>query len=106
MSGCLWLGTLVINWGIRKGLVTTVSSGSDGPRFTGVYKEEDRPIAGHQTVAVDAVDSLALHMGVVGIAVCIGYILKRCLLLVEGMARLCALHDPPSPSNNQRPCPA
>jgi hypothetical protein len=36
--------------------------------FNGVYSPSDRPSAGLQTTSVDSVDSLAFHVGLVGIA--------------------------------------
>ena len=52
-------------------------------KFNGVYDETERPVAGYQTVAVDAVDSMALHMGFVGLTMLFGYACKEVLLLIE-----------------------
>lgn len=78
LSGVVF-GTLFINWGVRAGKLRrskcgmvygggdshSVFSAGEG-EFTGVYPPDDRPSAGLQTVSVDSLDSLALH--VVGLA--------------------------------------
>ena len=76
------LGTAVINWAIRQGHVSMGSSSFDA-HFNGVYKIQDRPSAGRQTTSVDALDSAAFHMCMVGAATSFGYLLKRTLLAIE-----------------------
>ena len=50
----------------------------------GIYPINQRPIAGYETVSADSVDSLALHLAMIGIAVLIGWGIKQALLLIEG----------------------
>ena len=42
-----------------------------------------QPSAGLQTVSIDSLDSLALHVGFVGIALLFAYGCKKCLMLLE-----------------------
>eukprot|EP00043_Microstomoeca_roanoka_P012087 m.116065 g.116065 ORF g.116065 m.116065 type:complete len:514 (-) comp15387_c0_seq2:1114-2655(-) len=82
ISGVLF-GTFLVNWAIRQQLVTSVDAKLDHRTFTGVYPKNARPIAGHQTVAVDALDSMAYHFSIVGITLLSGYVFKRCLIVAE-----------------------
>eukprot|EP00049_Salpingoeca_infusionum_P015547 m.304136 g.304136 ORF g.304136 m.304136 type:complete len:508 (-) comp15895_c0_seq6:300-1823(-) len=76
-------GTLVVNWAVVKGHVDTVAK-QDHREFNGVYPAGQRPTAGRQTVSVDALDSAALHMGVIGCTLAIAYAMKRLLMFAEG----------------------
>lgn len=69
------LGMAMIQWAHRRGHVKQVVSFSDRADFErrGVYRQENRPEAGHQTVMCDSIDSLAWHLAVVGIAMLIGF---------------------------------
>lgn len=79
------VGMCLINWAARRGAL---------PRFrgpdtlteeetAGIYPVDRRPEAGWQTVMSESVDSLALHLAVIGIAILVGYLIKQVLVLVE-----------------------
>lgn len=72
------LGTVLINWAVRRGYTQKLKKNVDINKSgsTGVYDPKDRPVAGFQTVSAISVDSLALHLAIVGIAVLIGYGIK------------------------------
>jgi len=79
------IGIALINWAARKKLISKscdVESVAESS-IVEIYDPEQRPVAGYQTVAAESVDSLALHLGIVGVAVLIGFGLKQALLLLE-----------------------
>ena len=91
LSGVIF-GTVAINWAIRRGHTARGRDGGGadqggsvqrGGDFNGVYAPEGRPSAGLQTVSVDSLDSMALHVSVVGLALLFGYAVKRGLLAIE-----------------------
>ena len=49
----------------------------------GVYPADRRPIASVQTVSSDSIDSLAFHLGIIGLAIFIGFGVKELLVLLE-----------------------
>ncbi|KOR33212.1 hypothetical protein TI05_02385, partial [Achromatium sp. WMS3] len=51
--------------------------------LSGIYPIEQRPAAGFQTVSADSLDSLALHLSVIGIAILIGFLGKQYLIGLE-----------------------
>jgi len=80
------VGMILVNWAARRGYARKLQK--VGPmtdrRAAGVYALEERPAAGWQTVSAASVDSLALHLAIIGVAVFIGYLLKLGLLGIEG----------------------
>lgn len=85
MIFAITVGMILINWAARKGYARKLSRIEDMPESSvvGVYQVEERPIAGRQTVSAASVDSLALHLSIVGVAILIGYFLKQGLLGIE-----------------------
>lgn len=79
------IGFALINWAARKGYVTNLRDLSTLPEEeqAGMYPEDKRPSAGKQTTSPDSVESLALHLAIIGVAVLIGYGLKISLVAVE-----------------------
>jgi ESS family glutamate:Na+ symporter len=81
------VGIILINWAARKGYtqrlkpLNKLAKGEWG----GFYAKDQRPVAGRQTVSADSIDSLALHLAIVGIAVLIGFGLKQGLLIFESL---------------------
>lgn len=55
-------------------------------KHTGVYKVGERPVAGFQTVATESLDSLAMHLSMVGLALGLGWLLKTCTLQIQAAA--------------------
>ncbi len=54
--------------GIRDGLASLISKDAELPRemLTGLLPEANRPIAGHQTTASEAIESLTMHWSLIG----------------------------------------
>ena len=82
------LGMWLINLGVRFGWVKNIRSFSEQTESErrGVYPKDESPSAGRQTVCADSIDSLALHVAIVGIAVLVGYGIKEFLGLLDGFA--------------------
>jgi len=62
------------------------TQGSDGCALScdnGVYLRSDRPAAGYETVSSDSIDSLALHLAFIGVAVFLGWLMLQGLLFGE-----------------------
>ena len=82
------VGTWLINWAVRKGHVHKLKKVEDFPESNtvGIYDPEEQPSAGKQTVFSGSIDTLALHIAIVGIAVFIGYVLKLGLAGIESLS--------------------
>jgi ESS family glutamate:Na+ symporter len=78
-------GIALINWAAKRGYVTNLKQLDDmsSEELAGLYPLEKRPSAGQQTVSADSVDSVALNLAIIGIAVFIGYSIKVILMAVE-----------------------
>ncbi len=81
-------GIILINWAARKGYTQRLKPLDKLARgeWGGFYAKDQRPVAGRQTVSADSIDSLALHLAIIGIAVLIGYGLKQGLLIFEPLS--------------------
>jgi ESS family glutamate:Na+ symporter len=82
------VGMALINLGARRGWL---AKGKDPRALTkdeliGIYPIDKRPEAGRQTVASSSVDSLALHLAILGLAILIGYGIKQLLIVAEGLS--------------------
>ncbi|MFQ5964524.1 MAG: sodium/glutamate symporter [Candidatus Scalinduaceae bacterium] len=79
------VGITLINWAARKGYVDSLTKKDliTPEEYAGLYPINKRPIAGFQTTSADSVDSLALHLAIIGIAVMIGYCIKFGLVTTE-----------------------
>ena len=79
MVGGILMGTIVVNYAIKKkktNYVKDVSEISDDLR-SGLYADEaKRPIFGNETTNPGAIDTLALHIALLGLAVGVGYIVS------------------------------
>ncbi len=75
-------GMALINWAQRKGYVVRRRSPQDFPEddTIGVIPIERRPEAGKLTVSSSAIESLTLHLAIVGLAIGIGWALRQGLL--------------------------
>jgi len=75
------LGMILINWAARKGIMQKLTPCEYAEKEqSGIYSVDERPIAGHQTVEAGSIDSLALHVAIVGVAILIGVFLKKILM--------------------------
>ncbi len=72
------IGMWLINWAVGKSYVSNIRSfdKQSAHERSGIYPLEKQPAAGRQTVASDSIDSLALHIAIIGIAILIGYSIK------------------------------
>lgn len=79
------VGMALVNWAARKGIVSQLAKPEDlsPEEATGLYPVDRRPEAGRQTVTPESVDSLALHLSVIGLAILIGYGVKQVLMAIE-----------------------
>jgi ESS family glutamate:Na+ symporter len=82
------VGIILINWAARKGYTHKLKPLDQLKKgeWGGFYDPDQRPIAGRQTVSADSIDSLALHLAIIGMAVLIGYGLKIGLLGLESLS--------------------
>ncbi len=68
-------GMAMVNWALKKGHVKEIRTYNDRSFMEriGVYKSDQRPSAGLQTVFPDSIDSLAFHISLIGISILIGF---------------------------------
>lgn len=81
------VGVILINIAVAKGWVNNLKSHAElsDNESSGIYPEHKRPSAGSQTVSPDSVDTMALHLAILGISVFIGFLLKSGLVYIEGI---------------------
>ena len=82
--GAVIVGMALVNWAQRKGYVVRQRSPQDFPEddTIGVISVDRRPEAGKLTVSSSAIESLTLHLAIVGLAVGIGWAMKQGLLFL------------------------
>ena len=75
------IGMVLVNWALKKGHVKEVRTFANRNRNEriGIYNTEERPTAGLQTVFSDSIDSLALHLALVGVSILIGFGILKAL---------------------------
>mmetsp|Transcript_2249 Transcript_2249/g.8173 ORF Transcript_2249/g.8173 Transcript_2249/m.8173 type:complete len:498 (-) Transcript_2249:86-1579(-) len=95
LLSALGTGVVAVNWAIRTGVATAPPQRGTGVALTlaetrtsrrrmrGFVPLEDRESAGSLTVPLDAIDSLALHLAVIGLAMGVGWLLKVGLVAFE-----------------------
>ncbi|MFP4104934.1 MAG: sodium/glutamate symporter [Phycisphaerae bacterium] len=85
-------GMVLINWAVRRGYTARKVAPGASPEddVVGIIPVGSRPSAGRLTVRSDAIESLTLHVAIVGLAVLIGYLIKLGLV---GLAGLLAAED-------------
>ncbi len=84
------LGTVVINWAARRGHIKLSDQGKvrlrDAPRAAGTDRdtlEEARELQWEKEQEAKPTDPLSVHLGVVGLAIGIGWLLREGLLWIE-----------------------
>lgn len=84
----IFFGILLINWAARKGHTQKLKPLDQLKKgeWGGFYSPDQRPIAGRQTVSAESIDSLALHLAIIGIAVLMGYGMKLGLVGLESLS--------------------
>jgi len=79
------VGMALVNWAARKGMLSrhrSFTERSESER-AGLYAASEQPSAGAQTVRADSIDSLALHLALIGLAVLLGVLIKGILVALE-----------------------
>jgi ESS family glutamate:Na+ symporter len=85
MIAAIIVGMALVNWAVRKGILKGHAS-ADGIKeqnLTGIYPPEERKSIGNMTVSPDSIDTLTLHLAIIGAAILIGYGLKQGLVFME-----------------------
>jgi len=85
ITSAIIVGMILVNWAIRNGYTQTVKSlaNEHKPELTGTIPPKRRPMAGRLTVSNDVIESLSLHIVIVGLAVGLGYLAKLGLISIE-----------------------
>jgi len=80
------VGMALINWAQRRGYTVRRqdTSGAGEDTRLGIIPAGQRPSAGKLTVSADAIESLTLHLAIVGVAILIGFGIKQGLLQIDG----------------------
>ncbi|MHC4563361.1 MAG: sodium/glutamate symporter [Planctomycetota bacterium] len=93
------VGMVLINWAVRRGHVVASAGDVGAKTDNAVIPPDRRPSAGKLTVSADAIESLTLHLAVVGIACGLGWLLKQGMVAgtqaLSGQAILDAISDWP-----------
>ena len=79
------IGMWLINIAVRRGWTKNIRLFQDRPLHErqGIYPNDKQPEAGKQTVSSDSIDSFALHVAIIGLAVIFGCIFKETLALLN-----------------------
>ena len=85
MISAIVVGMCLVNWAVRRGVVSHVRRIEDMSETerAGVYRPDNRPSAGRQTVMPDSIDSLTLHLAFIGLAILIAIGIKLGLSAAE-----------------------
>ena len=83
--GAIIVGMSLVNWAVRRGYTEVKRRSEDlsADEAAGFIPVDKRPVAERLTVNTDAVESLSLHLVIVGIAILFGILLKEGLLIIE-----------------------
>lgn len=86
LVSAVFVGIALINWAARRGHIASLrtEAGTSLEAGTGLYPPAERPSAGQHTARPESVDSLALHLAIIGAAVLIGFAMKQSLIWFEG----------------------
>jgi ESS family glutamate:Na+ symporter len=83
--GAVIFGMVLVNWATRKGYTVRKKdpeSISEDDSI-GIIPVDRRPEAGKLTVNSDAIESVTLHLAIVGIAILIGFVIQKSLVGIE-----------------------
>ena len=86
VSGVVF-GVFLINWGVRKSKTNYLKDPKDfdEAQLRGIVDVEAREPSGSLTVSPQSIEPLALHVGMLGIAILIGYGLLELLIALENL---------------------
>ncbi len=87
VSGVVF-GVILINWGVRKGKTNFLKDPGSLDEtelrgMVGLESEEEKPSAGKLTVSPDSIAPLALHVGMIGVAILLGRGILELLVQLE-----------------------
>ncbi len=82
------VGMILVNWAVRKGYAVKHKKLAEQIEddSIAVVPVDQRPIAGRLTVNSDVIEAFSLHLVAVGLAVCIGMLLKEGLILIQNQS--------------------
>ena len=88
MISGLVIGMGLINLAVDRNWVKNIRSFRDQSRYErfGIHPADRQPSAGKQTVSADSIDTLALHIALIGLAILIGFLIKLLLAYLNGIA--------------------
>jgi ESS family glutamate:Na+ symporter len=80
------VGMALINWAARRGYTVKQQRPEDIPEeeSIGIIPPDRRPEAGKLTVRPAAIGALSLHLGVIGLAIFLGFAMQQVLILIGG----------------------
>ncbi|TVP93973.1 MAG: sodium:glutamate symporter [Acholeplasmatales bacterium] len=83
--GGVVLGVILINWGVRKQKTNYLQKPEDfdEAELRGIIDVENRQSSGTLTVSPQSIEPLALHLGMIGIAILIGAGILQGLIFIE-----------------------
>jgi len=95
ITSAIIVGMILVNWAIRNGFTKTVNGPTNEQPLdlTGTISPKRRPMAGRLTVSSDVIESLSLHIVIVGVAVGLGYLAKQGLISIEGHVGYLTRHN-------------
>ncbi len=81
------IGVFLINWGVRNSKTNFLNSPEDfdEAQLRGIVDVEDRKPSGSLTVSPQSIEPLALHLGMIGIAILLGYGMLELLIWLESV---------------------
>ncbi len=84
ISGVI-IGIILINWGARTGRAKFVKNADSlsEEKQEAIVELEEREMAAKETKRTESIEPLAFHLGIVGVAIALGYVLLELLILLE-----------------------
>lgn len=82
------IGTWLINWAVKNGHVKKLKKVSEisESNIIGIYDPQEQPSAGKQTVLPASIDTLSMHIALVGVAIFIAFFIKLGLSGIESLS--------------------
>ncbi|MCA1808670.1 MAG: sodium:glutamate symporter, partial [Lentisphaerae bacterium] len=83
LVGGVVLGTILINWAVRRKIIDPVAGARRRKEVDGDTLEELKELQWEQEQAAKPSDPLSIHLGLVGLAIGVGWLIKAALLWLE-----------------------
>ncbi|MFW5980230.1 MAG: sodium/glutamate symporter [Halanaerobiales bacterium] len=86
--GGVILGMMIINWGIRNDKLTAIDKIDieNNVNKNGLFKQENRSIAGYLSTGSESIEPLSLHFGYLSLSILIGVIILDLLQWIEAVS--------------------